>query len=219
MIRTLYGRIFETDPASCSIILECGGIGYLVSVTANTLSKLPGVKFGPDGSTELSDPVRIYTHMAVREDAVELYGFHSREELDMFRLLISVSGIGPKAGMAILSLFTPHGLAAAVTAGDTKSIARAQGIGSKTAARVVLELKDKIPKAFPLLQGGEDTPEEKAAMAPAQANAGKLSDVREALTVLGYSRSEVAAAMKNLDMNAETEDLIKAALAVLMKNL
>ncbi len=219
MIRTLYGRVFETDPASCSVILECGGIGYLVSVTANTLSKLPGVKFGPDGSAELSDPVRIYTHMAVREDAVELYGFYTREELDMFRLLISVSGIGPKAGMAILSLFTPHGLAVAVAAGDTKSIARAQGIGAKTAARVVLELKDKIPKAFPLLAGREDTPEEKAAIAPAQANAGKLSDVREALTVLGYSRSEVAAAMKNLDMNAETEDLIKAALAVLMKNL
>ena len=219
MIETLYGQIFETDTASCSIILECCGVGYHVTVTANTLSHLPTPKHTPDGTSLLTDPVRIYTHMAVREDAVELFGFHTREELNMFRLLISVSGIGPKAGMAILSLFTPRGLASAVAAGDTKSISRAPGIGAKTAARVALELKDKIPKAFPyfasLSEPGEVSLPSSSA---ASMQTDKLADVRDALTVLGYSRSEIAAAMKHLDMNADVEELIKSALAVLMKN-
>lgn len=218
MIETLYGQIFETDAAGCSVIIECCGIGYKVAVTANTLTHLPSPKYTPDGSALLSEYVRIYTHMAVREDAVELFGFYTREELNMFRLLISVSGIGPKAGMSILSLFTPKGLAAAVAAGDTKSISRAPGIGAKTAARVALELKDKIPKAFPQFASLDDSGDEFITAAPAAQKTGKLDDVRDALTVLGYSRSEIAAAMKNLDMNAEVEDLIKAALAVLMRN-
>ena len=219
MIETLHGQIFETDTASCSIIIECFGIGYRVQVTANTLSHLPTPKHSPDGTALLSEPVRIYTHMAVREDAVEMYGFYTREELDMFRLLISVSGIGPKAGMSILSLFTPKGLGAAVASGDTKSISRAPGIGSKTAARVVLELKDKIPKVFPYFGSAEISDDEDIIINPqAQSSANKLSDVRDALSVLGYSRSEIAAAMKNLDMNLEVEDIIKAALAVLVKN-
>lgn len=218
MIETLYGQIFETDAASCSVILECCGVGYHVTVTANTLSHLPSPKHAPDGTSLLSEPVRIYTHMAVREDAVELFGFYTREELNMFRLLIGVSGIGPKAGMSILSLFTPRGLASAVASGDTKSISRAPGIGAKTAARVALELKDKIPKAFPYFSSVSSDGEEAVPAAPAVSNAAKLADVRDALTVLGYSRSEIAAAMKNLDMDAELEELIKAALAVLMKN-
>lgn len=217
MIETLYGQIFETDTASCAVILECCGVGYHVTVTANTLSHLPSPRHSPDGTTLLSEPVRIYTHMAVREDAVELFGFYTREELNMFKLLISVSGIGPKAAMSILSLFTPHGLATAVASGDVKSISRAPGVGSKTAARVALELKDKIPKAFPTFASASDDSEEIAVAKPSS-DSNKLADVRDALTVLGYSRSEIAAAMKNVDLDKEIEDIIKAALAVLMKN-
>ena len=215
MIETLYGRIFEMNATSCSIIIECGGIGYRVAVTANTLSHLPSPKFSPDGIMCAGDFVRIYTHLAVREDGVELYGFFSHEELMMFRLLISVSGIGPKAAMSILSLFTPKGLAAAVLAEDVKSISRAPGVGSKTAARVALELKDKIKKSFPEYAGGGE--EETVAEVMDSGSPNKLSDAREALAVLGYSRSEIAAAMKNIDLNLPLEEIIKKALSALMK--
>lgn len=218
MIETLYGQIFESDATTCTIILECCGVGYHVTVTANTFSHLPTPKHAPDGISLLSEPVRIYTHMAVREDAVELFGFYSREELNMFKLLISVSGIGPKAAMSILSLFTPRGLASAVEAGDVKSISRAPGVGAKTAARVALELKDKIPKIFPYFTSTSDDGDEILKTAPSAQNSNKLSDVRDALTVLGYSRSEIAAVMKNVDLDGEVEDIIKSALTVLMKN-
>lgn len=217
MIETLYGQIFETDATSCVVILECCGVGYHVTVTANTFSHLPAPKHAPDGTSLLSDPVRIYTHMTVREDAVELFGFYTREELNMFRLLISVSGIGPKAAMSILSLFTPHGLASAVESGDVKSISRVPGVGAKTAARIALELKDKIPKAFPYFASVSDD-SNIISSSPTASNSNKLTDVRDALSVLGYSRSEIAAAMKNVNLDAEVEDIIKAALTVLMKN-
>ncbi|MBE6617702.1 MAG: Holliday junction branch migration protein RuvA [Ruminococcaceae bacterium] len=218
MIETLYGRIFDLNATACTLIIECAGVGYHVTVTANTLSHLPSPKFAPDGTMVEGAPVRIFTHMAVREDAVELFGFHSREELEMFRLLISVSGVGPKAAMSILSLFTPNGLASAVAAGDVKSISRAPGVGAKTAARLALELKDKIAKNFPSLGGGyaEDTQ-----IAPSGAtlpSSNKLTDAQSALSALGYSRSEIAAAMKNVDLGGEVETIIKQALSALMKN-
>ena len=217
MIETLYGKIFEVNAAACTAIIECAGVGYRVTVTANTLAHLPSPKFAPDG-TELETPaVRLFTHMSVREDAVELFGFHTREELEMFRLLIGVSGIGPKAGMSILSLFTPRKLAAAVASGDVKGIARAPGIGPKTAARVALELKDKIAKSFPYF--AEDSAEsDDGIAAPAAPANDKLADAKDALAALGYSRSEIAAAMKNIQPEEELEEIIKQALAVLMKN-
>ena len=217
MIETLYGRIFETDALTCTAIIECAGVGYKVTVTANTLAQLPAPEYEPDGTQVAGKPVRLYTYMAVREDGVELFGFYSREELDMFRLLISVSGVGPKAGMSILSLLTPKKLALVIAAEDTKSISRAPGVGAKTAARVVLELKEKVAKNFPQYTSGNSAdPELPAAEKPAKSN--NLSDAREVLTVLGYSRSEVAAAMKNVDPTKSTEDIIKDALAALMKN-
>ena len=217
MIETLYGRIFEIDALTCTAILECAGVGYNVSVTANTLSQLPAPEYEPDGKMIAGKPVRIYTHMAVREDGVELFGFYSREELDMFRLLISVSGVGPKAGMSILSLLTPKKLALVIAAEDTKAISRAPGVGAKTAARVVLELKEKIAKQFPQFSGDNiaDTDSPSAGKA---VRSSSLSDARDALVVLGYSRSEIAAAMKNVDASKSTENIIKDALAVLMKN-
>ncbi len=216
MIETLYGRIFEMNAAGCTIIIECAGVGYHVTVTANTLAHLPTPKLS-DGELT-GDPVRIYTHMAVKEDGVDLYGFYSREELQMFRLLISVSGIGPKAGISILSLFTPRGLAAAVAEDDVKSISRAPGIGAKTAARVALELKDKIKKNFPefYLTSGEDG-DAVSSGSSSDSDSNKLADARDALTVLGYSRSEITAVMKNVDIALPLEDIIKHALAALMK--
>lgn len=218
MIETLYGRIFDLNATACTLIIECAGVGYHVTVTANTLSHLPSPKFAPDGTMVEGTPVRIFTHMAVREDAVELFGFHSKEELEMFRLLISVSGVGPKAAMSILSLFTPNGLASAVAAGDVKSISRAPGVGAKTAARLALELKDKIAKNFPSLGGGytEDTGITTGGASLPSSN--KLTDAQSALSALGYSRSEIAAAMKNVDLGGEVETIIKQALAALMKN-
>ncbi|MBE6598890.1 MAG: Holliday junction branch migration protein RuvA [Ruminococcaceae bacterium] len=217
MIHTLYGKLFECDPLTCTVVIECGGVGYKTTVTANTIAKLPSPKFAPDGSELEGETVRLYTHMAVREDNVELFGFYTKEELDMFRLLISVSGIGPKAGMSILSLLTPSKLAAAVAAEDAKAISRAPGVGGKTAARVVLELKDKMAKAFPQFASStgadEDIPQVKAA----QGQSSKLADARDALAVLGYSRSEIAASLKNADPAASLEDIIRDALQSLMK--
>ena len=182
MIETLYGKIFEMDAASCGIIIECCGVGYRVTVTANTLSKLPTPKFTPAGDPVEGAPVRLYTYMAVREDGVDLYGFHTREELSMYRLLISVSGIGPKAAMSILSLFTPRSLASAVAANDVKSISRAPGVGPKTAARVALELKDKIARNFPQFSSSDNSGDYIPAAANAPVN--NLNDAREALAVL-----------------------------------
>ncbi len=215
MIETLYGKIFEINAASCAVIIECAGVGYRVTVTAPTIAKLPSPKFAPDGSTLDSPPVRIYTHMAVREDAVELYGFADREELDMYKLLISVSGVGPKAGLSILSLLTPRKLAAAVASGDSKGIARAPGVGPKTASRVVLELQDKIPKKFPHFTDRYDTGD--AEPSPAANPTAALADAKEVLLTLGYSRSEITAAMKHVDPSAEADVIIKNALAALMK--
>lgn len=217
MIETLYGRIFEIDAVSCTVIIECAGVGYKVAVSANTLSQLPEPKYEPDGTQVAGKPVRLYTHMSVRDDGVELFGFYSREELTMFRLLIGVSGVGPKAGMSILSLLTPKKLALVIAAEDTKAISRAPGVGAKTAARIVLELKEKLEKSFPqFTSDASDTSSEVPARG-GSAKGGSLADARDALIVLGYSRSEIAAAMKNLDTSASTEELIKSALAVLMK--
>ncbi len=217
MIETLYGTIFETDAVGCSVIIECGGIGYRVRVTANTLTHLPPPRFAPDGTELAGDKVRIFTHMAVREDNVELFGFYSKEELEMFRLLIGISGIGPKAAISILSLLTPKKLAAAVASNDSKLISRAPGIGAKTAARVTLELKDKIPKMFPLLSSASDEVAGEDFISESLPAADKISDAKDTLMVLGYSRAEVTAAMKKIDPAKPLEDIIKDALAVLMK--
>ena len=151
--------------------------------------------------------------MAVREDAVELYGFFTTAELDLFKLLISVSGVGPKAGISILSALSPEALINAIASEDSKSIAQAQGVGAKTAARVVLELHDKIAKSY--LSGMTQTVLKKPVSgAPLKGN---LSDARDALSVLGYSRQEISAALSAADLSKETEDIIRDALAVLMK--
>lgn len=216
MIATLYGLIFAVDPVSCVVIVECGGVGYQVQVSAGTLQYLPSPAYRADGE-EIPDAkkVRLYTHMELRENSVDLFGFYTKEEKDIFELLISVSGVGPKAAMSILSLMTPRRLAMSIAAEDTKSISKAPGVGAKTAARVILELKSKFAKFYPDTDGIPDAP-----AAPKKTSAtdtAKLSDAKEALAVLGYSRAEIVAALKNASMDDSLEDIIKKALAQLMK--
>lgn len=208
MFHYISGKLAALLPGAA--VVDAGGIGFKLTVSHYTLEKIAPA--APQNGT-----VKLYTHMAVREDGVELYGFYSSEELKMFRLLISVSGVGPKAAMSILSLLPPVKLAAAIASGDTKSISRAPGVGAKTAARITIDLKDKVAKAFPLLTSDPDIAEEAPEILATAGNQTKLTDARDALSVLGYSRSEIAASMKNIDLALPLEEIIKKALAVLMK--
>ena len=184
-------------------VVDCGGVGYALTVSTGTSEML---------SPKLGDEVLLFTHLQVREDGVELYGFGSREELSAFRLLITVSGVGPKAAISILSTMSPDRFAYAVCTEDAKALSRAPGIGAKTAARIVLELKDKISKDQMSgdLSSLKDTP---TARAPIGAVSGKVKEAEDALSVLGYSRAEIASVLREVDTaSLSLEDIIKAAL-------
>ena len=192
------------------VVIDCGGVGYRLTVSRNTAEALGYPKGG--------ERVKLYTYLQVREDGVELFGFYSEEELDAFRLLITVSGVGPKAAMAILSLFTPEKLAYAVAGEDVKAISRANGVGPKTAARVVLELRDKFKgiqtAGAPAARSGAQ-PGFGGNSAPA---GGKMGEALEALTVLGYGRAEVMDALRHIDAaNLSVEQIITAALKYFSK--
>lgn len=204
MFYYLNGILAHKEPGFA--VLDCGGVGYRLTVSQNTLAAL-------DRASVRSDKVKLYTYMAVREDDIELFGFYTSEELDTFKLLIGVSGIGPKAAMGVLSAFTPDGLARAVCTEDVKAIAKSNGVGAKGAARIVLELKDKMSYA-----GGEEpqTPSTTAAQ-PAAPSAG-LAEAAEALVALGYARSEVNAVLSKLNTaGLSSGEIIRAALAQFMK--
>lgn len=188
-------------------VLDVGGVGYKLTISGTTYDAMP-----PNRSVATPPTVCLYTHMAVREDDVELFGFATQEELSSFKLLISVSGIGPKAAMSILTLLSPEKFALAVCTEDKKTIARANGIGPKTAARVILELKDKMLKETDL-----SSPISTAAPVVSGTSRGKLSEAVDALVVLGYSRAEATAVLKDLDPSLELEEMIRAALKKLMK--
>lgn len=203
MFYYLQGKLAYTDLTTA--VIDVGGVGYKLTVSGTTYSALPRTSSEPT--------VKLYTYMAVREDDVELFGFYTEEELSAFKLLLTVSGIGPKAAMGVLSAFTPEGLARAVTTEDTKAIARANGIGSKGAARIVLELKDKLSYA------GE-VPEKMtvASAGGAPAKASHLGEAAEALTALGYSRAEVNTVLAKMNTSGmESGEIIRAALAQFMK--
>ena len=202
MLYYISGELVMTDQNFA--VVDAGGIGYKLTVTGNTLGKL---------AAQSDKKVRLYTHMAVREDAIELYGFYTTEELYAFRLLISVSGVGAKSAVSILTLMTPERFALAVTTGDTKSIAKASGIGAKTAARIVLELKDKIAKEI----SGEGSDLIPPAEETSAGQGGKLSEALNAMLVLGYTRAEALYALKGISPEAELEDIIREALRKLMK--
>ena len=187
-------------------VVDAGGVGYKMTITQTTYESMP-----PHLSVSEAPLVRLYTYMAVREDGVELFGFATDSELEAFKMLITVSGIGPKAAVAILSVFTPDKLAIAIMNEDTKAIAKANGIGTKTAARVILELKDKVSKVY----GDNISAPEASSSARNSVPAGssRLSDAQSALLVLGYTKSEIVAALRGVDIsNKETDDIIRLAL-------
>ncbi len=196
MFYYIKGELVHTDPSSA--VVDCGGVGYKMTISKNTLSHL----------TRLGEKVCLYTYFYVREDALELMGFYSEAELEAFKLLITVSGIGPKAAIAILSVLTPEKFALAVAMGDVKAIAKASGVGSKTAARVVLELKEKVAKAFP----AESASAETAEPVSDELVFGNVDEAVSALMVLGYTRQEAQAALKGVDPLLSLEDMLKAAL-------
>ncbi len=201
MFYQLSGTLLLTNLNSA--VIDCGGVGYLLTVSGNTIGRLAG---------KIGQKVTLLTHLAVREDAIELFGFATEEELSAFRMLISVSGIGAKAAMSILTELSPEKFALAVAAGDTKAISRAQGVGAKTAARVVLELKDKLAR--------EIKRDSSSALADTLPEGGtKSDDALSSLIVLGYSRGEALSALSGIDTdNLALDDIIRAALKKLMKN-
>ena len=200
MFYYIKGELVYTDPSSA--VVDCGGVGYKMSVSKNTLARL----------TKRGEKVCLFTYFHVREDAVELLGFYTEAELEAFKLLITVSGIGPKAAMSILSVLTPEKFALAVTMGDTKAIAKASGVGRKTAARIILELKEKVAKAFPT----ESAAGEGEIPVTDELVFGNTEEAIGALMVLGYSRQEAQTALKGVDPLLSLEDMITAALRKMM---
>lgn len=176
----------------------CGGVAFKCAVTLTTLNELSDKK----------GAVTLYTHLNVRDDALELFGFYDESELDCFKMLITVSGVGPKAALAILSQLPPDRLALAISAGDTKAITKAQGVGAKIAQRVVLELKDKM-KAGAVSSTGEA---ESVSQLDMTSN---VSEAIEALVMLGYSQSQAASAVAKLDQTLSVEKLITQALKII----
>ena len=182
-------------------VIDCGGVGYACATTNYTLSQL-----------KKGERAKLYTYMNVREDAVELFGFATQSELHSFQLLLGVSGVGPKAALSILSANTPANLAMAVVMGDEKALTAAPGIGKKIAQRIILELKDKLAKEQPSFSG--DTGIMPSIAVPDD----KVREAGAALAVLGYSASEVAAALKGIDMDAlPLEEIIRQALKRMVK--
>lgn len=190
MLYYVKGILAMTDAQTA--VVDCGGVGYKLTVSGNTLSKL----------TETGKNVCLYTYMAVRENACELYGFYTTEEQSAFKLLITVSGVGPKAAMAVLSVLSPEKFAMAVSSGDAKLLSRANGIGLKTAQRIILELKDKVVKQLNTDDSGD---------ASAEVDSSVMGDALEALMVLGYNRSAAAMALKGCG-GTTLEEIMRAAL-------
>ena len=183
-------------------VIDCGGVGYACRTTNTTQAQL---KIGEKG--------KLYTYLHVREDAMELYGFATQEELNLFQLLLSVSGVGPKAALSILSASTPANLALSIITGDEKALTCAPGIGKKIAQRVILELKDKLAKGQTIAVG-----ESYGGTGVTVIPENKLSEATAALAVLGYSTGEIGAALKGIDMDSLTlEQIIKEALTKTMK--
>ncbi len=198
MFSYLNGTVAELEPNL--VVMDVGGVGFSCNASLNTVAKL-----------KVGVSAKIYTYLNVREDALELFGFYDKDELESFRLLTSISGVGPKVALSILSAVTPAALALAVTTGDEKPLLAASGVGKKVAGRIILELKDKIAKnSFDI---GEIS---KSAFAPAAS--GNDGEAAEALISLGYGRDEIGAALRGVDTSGMfVEDIIKLALARLMR--
>lgn len=181
------------------IIIEAGGIGYQVFISLQTFDYLPSV----------GEDLKIYTYLYLREDAMILYGFLTKDDLELFKLLISVSGIGPKGGLAILSTLEADDLRFAILSGDAKAISKAPGVGGKTAQRVILELKDKLS-----LEDAFEAKTEHVQKNAAAAGGSVKNDAVMALTALGYSSTESLKAVSAVEIteDMDVEEVLKAAL-------
>lgn len=203
------GKLVTAAPGYA--VIDAMGVAYKLTVSENTYRALPARHTSPTPPDAL-----LYTYLAVREDGIELYGFIDESELSSFKMLISVSGVGPKAAMSILSQLTPERFALAVCTDDKKAISAASGIGPKTAARIILELKDKLAKQTEFDLSAPVSP---AADLTPSAGRGKLNEAQDALVVLGYTRGEAQNVLKSFDTSAmQLEDIIKEALKRLMRS-
>jgi Holliday junction DNA helicase RuvA len=176
-------------------VIDVGGVGYMCHTSANTLSYLT-----------IGEKSRLYTYCNIKEDAFDIYGFHDVEEKSCFEMLLSVSGVGPKAALSILSSSTPEGIALAIATDNDKALTSAPGIGKRIAQRIILELKDKIAKSSISMDA-------KTVPINATVPGKKLADVTAALTVLGYSQSEISAAISKVDIEGlSVEEIIRVVL-------
>ncbi len=195
MFYRLRGTLIHTEPGAA--VIECGGVGFRCLTTMNTLRALP----------PLGEEVILYTHLNVREDALDLFGFATEAERACFRTLTAVSGVGAKVGLSILSSIAPEQLAVSIGCGDYRALTRAPGVGPKLAQRIVLELKDKVKKL-----ASEAPAPLPAGMAGVPSASAHASEAISALTVLGYTPAEAAEAVARLDSSLPTEELIRLAL-------
>ena len=201
MLYSVKGELIHLEPKMA--VVSCGGVGFRLQITMNTARQLPSI-----GSEAM-----LYTYMNVREDAIELFGFADQGELNCFKMLTAISGVGPKVGLSILSELTPERVALAVASGDYKSLTKAAGVGPKLAQRIVLELKDKVGGGLTTSQaGGIDLPA--AVTVSAASNA---TQAVEALTVLGFTAGEASAAVGKLDSAQPVEVLVRGALKMLAR--
>lgn len=201
MIYSLTGEL--TYIGDQFLVVECGGVGFKCFTSVATAAN----------AGRIGDQIRLYTYLSVKEDALDLYGFKTENELRAFKLLISVSGVGPKAAVSILSEMSADKLSLAVAAGDTKAITRANGVGKKIAERIVLELKDKM--ADVTLSSSESS----VSAAASVAEDSPAGEAVAALVALGFSKSDAAAAVGAMDSSLPADEMIRQGLRQLSKNL
>ena len=192
------GTVAEIGPNLA--VIDCGGVGYACATTNYTISQL-----------KKGERAKLFTYLHVREEIFELFGFSSQQELSSFRMLIGVSGVGPKAALAILSSTTPNNLALSIVTGDEKALTAAPGIGKKIAQRIILELKDKLAKEQTSFSSDGPVP------VIAAGGASKAGEASAALAVLGYGTPEIAAALKGVDMEQPLEEIIRQALKKMVR--
>ncbi|MCM1544286.1 MAG: Holliday junction branch migration protein RuvA [Ruminococcus sp.] len=202
MFYSLTGNVIFSDLSSVAI--ECSGVGFRCLTSANTMRDIDKTK-----------KITLYTYLNVREDALDLFGFSTEYELEWFKLLIGVTGVGPKAALAILSELTPEKLALCISAGDVKAITRAQGVGPKIAQRVILELKNKAKSAVTAFDSGSDMLDSVAAVNDAP----NTSEAIAALTMLGYTQSEASVAVSKVDPTLSVEEIIRQGLKILSRQV
>lgn len=201
MLYSVKGELIHLEPKMA--VVCCGGVGFRLQITMNTARQLPAI----------GGEAMLYTYMNVREDAIELFGFADQGELNCFKMLTAISGVGPKVGLSILSELTPERVALAVASGDHKALTKASGVGPKLAQRIVLELKDKVGGGLTVSGSGDiDLPASVAVSASSNA-----AQAVEALTVLGFTPGEASAAVGKLDSALPVEALVRDALKMLAR--